>query len=502
MEKKLIEEIVNVVESYDPGSSEDIYRAYEFASKVHGNQKRKSGEPYIIHPLSVALILAYEFLDRDTICAGILHDVREDGIDITREQIEREFNPTVGMLVEGVTKMELELFPSKEAQNYANIRKQIMGIKIDLRIILMKLADSLHNQMTIKYLPRNKQIENSLMTLEIYAPLANRIGIHKWEKELCDLALRCLNDNLYQTILEQRQIVVDRDSKVLMEILNMVRDKLEGEGIDSQITARFKDVYPIYNKLFSHKISPSDIINLSKDDVPLNCIHGSYIHDMRAFKIIVSSENECYNSWNILGHEFEIVNGKMKNCINHPKTNGYQSLHATIHGIDGLPVQTRILTPDMDLIASLGLLTHWRKNRETAYDEAMRELNEFPFFSRLDELNHFFQNGGLENDRGFVDTVKKEVLSTMIFPVTKDGIVIELPQGATVADFAYRTYPLIGYTGCAAIVNGDFVPFDRMLNSNDIVSMVQIPGYEPVSHHARTVPARYEIKRREKQKSI
>lgn len=496
MEKKLIEEIVNVVESYDPGSSEAIYKAYEFASKVHGNQKRKSGEPYIIHPLSVALILAYEFLDRDTICAGILHDVIEDGDDITREQIEREFNSTVGMLVDGVTKMERELFPSKEAQNYANIRKQIMGIIIDLRIILMKLADSLHNQMTIKYLPRNKQIENSLMTLEIYAPLANRIGVHKWEKKLCDLALRCLNDNLYQTILEQRQIVVDRDSKVLMEILNMVRDNLEREGIDSHITPRFKEVYPIYDKLFSNKVCPSGIINLSKEDVPLGDIQGNYIHDMRSLKIVVSNKDKCYDSWNILEHEFEIEDGKMKDCINHPKTNGYQSLHATIHGVDGLPVQTRIFTPEMELIASLGLLTHWRKDRETAPAEVMRKLSNFPFFSKLVELNNSF-----EDDKFFVDTVKNEVLSTMIFPVTKNGIVIELPQGATATDFAYSTYPLTGYTGVVVKVNGDFVPLDYSLRSKDVVEV--FPSYnrkEELSHCAKTVCAMKKIRSREQNK--
>lgn len=497
METVTINQLLNQIKTYDEEAIPLIKKAYDFASEIHSTQKRKSGELYITHPLRVASILANANLDRDTICAALLHDVIEDGIKITKEQIELEFNSIIATIVDGVTKMDKNLFSTKEAQNNANTRKLIMGIKIDLRIILVKLADRLDNMRTIKHLPISKQIENALETLEIHVPLANRIGFHQVAKELADLSFQCLNYDLYQMIDEKRQQIMDKNPTILEDMSHIIHTSLNHEGIENEVSYRIKNVYSIYEKITGYKLKPSDIIELSQEDLLLSKITEQQIHDLRSLKILVSELEECYDSQEILEQEFSIVTGKQKDCIKHPKTNGYQSLHTTIYAQDGMPVQTKIRTLEMEQFSLLGLVALWSKNIKNAPFIAMQSLQmKFPFFQSLIELDNV-----LIDDKEFVETTKLEVFSNMVFPITSNGEVIELPYGATPVDFAYKTEPTVGYTSMIAKVNGKLVPLSYKLQSKDTVEIIPTTFQDTLdinlSAYALTACAKRKIQKRE-----
>lgn len=492
MENIMIESLVEKVEKYDETAGDVIRNAYEYAYKVHGNQRRKNGELYIHHPLAVALILADLKADRDTICAGLLHDVMEDGDGIQKEDIEEKFNPTIAILTDGVTKMSLDLFSNKREQNNANYRKLIMGVVSDPRIILLKLADRLHNMRTLKYLSRNKQIENAIETLEFYVPLANYYGFHWMKSELEELAFQYLNYDLYCWIQAERCSMMAEDDQ-LKHMANAIHDDLIKENIDSQISYRFKRPYAIFQQLTGRAIQPSELVYLQKEDLLAPQFEVMQIHDLRALKILVSSLEDCYLTQQYLIHHFLLMDGKKKDCIKNPKTNGYRSLHTTIYGSDCKPVQTQIRTQQMDQFDSLGLASYWEIYGKEAYLKMREELSmKFPFYQSLLELNQAFSK-----NEEFVWHVKKELFSNMIYPQTPEGQTIELPLGATPVDFAFKTHCNVTQGSMVAFVDGKPVPLNYPLPNKAIVEIVPtLSQYvaESLSSYAVTTYAKRKIR--------
>lgn len=491
--QELLNQLIEMVSSYDAGSISDIYRAYDYASRVHGNQRRKSGELYIVHPLNVAIILASLQADWEVICAALLHDVIEDGDCVTKSEIEREFNKDIAFLVDGVTKMKRELFADKSAQNYANVRKLLRGIMVDPRIIMIKISDRLHNMRTLMYLSRNKQIENSIETLEIFVPLAERVGLHQLKNELTDLSFQYLNYDVYHFIQEKREKIAASSFQLLEDTKDFVHDNLNRQYIENDVSYRIKSVYAIYEKLFNYSIRPSEMMNLKMEDIHFSDSLEKKIHDMRSLKILVSGLGNCYFSKEIIKEQFRVVSGKEKDCIQNPKTNGYQSLHTTIYGSDGLPIQTKIRTFEMEKFAINGLAEYWKKFGDQASLKMKEKLQEdYPFYQSLRKLDTI-----LESDEEFVNRVKEEVLSNMIYPHTKDGKTIELPFGATPVDFAFQAFPDTEKQGILALVNGKYVPLNYQLNSKDVVEIIPIKGewmVDSLSSYAATTGAKAKIR--------
>lgn len=496
MEKEeLLRQLLEIVGNYDSKSIQVIYKAYEYANQVHGNQRRKSGEYYIIHPLHVAMILAELQADQDSICAALLHDVIEDG-EITKEDLLKEFNRNIACLVDGVTKMKRELFPDKKSQNAANVRKFLREVMRDPRIIMIKLADRLHNMRTLMYLPRNKQIENAIETLEIFVPLAERVELRQMKNELEDLALWYLNADIYRVIQEKRQDIVRENTLFLDEMTNFVQECLQQEKIDNQVSYRIKSVYAICQRLFNHAIKPSELPGLKVKDIYFPDRLERQIHDIRSLKILVSNLEECYVSNDVIKSQFFIIPGKEKDCIQHPKTNGYQSLHTTVYGEDGLPVQTQIRTFQMEEFALYGLASYWKTFGDQASGQMLEKIqSDFPFYKSLMELDHV-----LTSDEEFVHQAKEEVLSNMIYPHTKEGKVVELPFGATPVDFAFQAFSNIGEFGMLAVVNGKYVPLNYQLSSKDTVEIIPILNcrwMDSLASYAVTTCAKKKIRNRE-----
>lgn len=464
-----IEKIIELVNEYDKESISIIEKAYLYALKIHGNQRRKSGELYINHPLSVAYILATLKADKDTICAALLHDVIEDGDNITKEDIKDEFNKDIAILVDGVTKMKLELFPSKTAQNNANTRKIIMSMKKDPRIIIIKLIDRLHNMMTLEFLPRNKQIQNALETLEIFVPIAKHLGIHQIKTQLEELSFKYLNNDCYNFIEDQRTMYKQTKEPSLKELKEELTSKLNNDDINNNVNYRFKKNYSIYKGLTNIK-DPRILINLElKDLINLLNINSNSIHDLQSLKIIVQNLEECYNSLEIIQNNYDIVPGKVKDCIMTPKTNGYQSLHTTILDKEYEKLQTQIRTIQMDKKDLLGIAEYWEEKNSRALYYMKQELYEkFPFFKNLIEIDKT-----ISNDDDFIKQTKKEILSEMIYPHTKTGKIIELPIGSTIIDFACQESYDIN-NKIIAMVNGKIVPLNYVLKSKDNVELIQI----------------------------
>lgn len=489
-----IEKLIDLVSTYNKEAVPKILSAYEYALKVHGNQRRKSGELYIVHPLCVSYIQAMRRADGDAICAALLHDTIEDGEFITKETIAKFFGEPVATIVDGVTKMDLKLFPNKEAQNNANTRKVLMGAKTDLRIILLKLADRLHNMLTLKYLSPEKQIQNSLETLEIYVPIAEYIGAHQDYIMLAELAFQYLNDNLYKAIEEQRQIIITEDDSHMKYLVDTIHHKLNINQISNQVNYRFKTVYAIFKQISQKKISPANLINFPKESLNLSAINS--IHDMRSLKVLVKNLADCYTTQDLIKEDLSIITIKDKDCIKNPKTNGYQALHSTIIDSNKKIIQTQIRTEQMDRVANLGLASLWYDFGNDAPQKMAEKLRtNYPFFQTLLELDDIF-----DSDKEFVQHVKKEVLSTLIYPRTPQGKVIELPRGATPVDFAYKTCTTIGYNNIIAVVNGNLVPLDYPLTSKDTVEI--IPNSTSVqvgtlSSYAVTTGAKRRIRSRE-----
>ena len=443
-----IDNLLEVIKSYNPEEVDIIRRAYEYANTLHKGQYRQSGEPYITHPLNVAYILAEMHADRDTVCAGLLHDTIED-TDITKEDIAEVFNKNIANLVDGVTKLAKMNFSSKEEQNLANTRKIITGITSDVRIIIIKLADRLHNMRTLEYKTPFKQKENALETMEIFVPLAYYIGAYRIKSELEDLSLRYLKPDMYKKISE-KQIKIEEESKeCLNEMLFKIQKLLNDKAIPNEIKVRTKNIYGIYKRLNEgNKLSD--------------------IHDLLSLKIMVDEIENCYRTLYLVHREYHPINDKFKDYICNPKTNMYSSLHTTVFGPDNRLVQTQIRTFDMDNIASFGLTAYWDINKGEARNIMQEDLkHKYQFFKSLTEINTMFGD-----NREFVTQVKSELFSDKVYVYTSNGSIIELPKGSTPIDFAYKLSTDIGNTMVAAIINDEYVPINYTLHNKDRVKII------------------------------
>ena len=443
-----LQDLLNKLREYNPEEVEIVKRAYEYADTLHKGQMRQSGEPYISHPLNVAYILAEMHADRDTICAGLLHDTLED-TNITKEDISHDFNQNIANLVDGVTKLSKMNFSSKQDQNYANTRKIITGITEDVRIIIIKLADRLHNMRTLQFKSEFKQKENALETMEIFVPLAYYIGAYRIKSELEDLSLQYLKPDMYKKIEERKLRLEESSNDCLKEMLYKIETLLNDKNMPNEIKIRTKNIYGIYKRLNEgHKLSD--------------------IHDLLALKIMVDEVENCYRTLYLIHNEYHPINDKFKDYICNPKTNMYQSLHTTVFGPDDRLVQTQIRTFDMDKVASFGLTAYWDEQKGNARDVMQDDLKQkFQFFKSLTEINSMFGD-----NQQFVNQVKTELFADRVYVYTTKGDIIELPKGATPIDFAYKIHTDIGNTMVGVFVNDDFVPIDYVLHNKDRVRIV------------------------------
>lgn len=442
------EDLIREILKYNEEEVEKIEKAYEYAKDKHEGQYRQSGEPYIIHPLNVAYILADMHADGDTICAGLLHDTLED-TNTTKEELEELFNTDVAHLVDGVTKISRMNFSSKKDQNLANTRKIITGITEDVRIIIIKLADRLHNMRTIEYKSPFKQKENAIETMEIYVPLAYYIGAYRIKSELEDISLKYLSPEKYK-IIEEKKIKIEKDNEeILNEMLLTIKGILDNENIPNEIKVRTKNIYGIYKHLNRGK-------------------KMSDIHDLLALKIMVEMVEDCYKTLYYIHSNYKPINSRFKDYICNPKTNMYRSLHTTVFAPNDKIVQTQIRTFDMDKIASFGLTAYWDIQKGNARNVMQQELREkYQFFESLMQINTIFGD-----NQEFVHRVKKEIFSDKVYVYTSKGEIVELPKGSTPVDFAYKLSDDLGNTMVAAFVNDENVPVDYILQNKDRVRII------------------------------
>ena len=444
-----LSDLLKEVESYidDNDEIELIKKAYDFAYEKHFGQKRITGDDYITHPLNVAYILTEVKADAKAISAALLHDTIED-CSVTFEEIENLFGREVAFLVDGVTKINKISFSTETEQIAANQRKILVGLSEDVRVIIIKLADRLHNLRTIYVLPPEKQRKKAKETLEILAPVAHRLGIYKIKSELEDLSLRYLKPDAYYDIVEKLNLKKTERDEAVGKMMEEVSELLNEHGITHEIKGRAKSIYSIYQKLNKGK-------------------KFNDIYDLLALRVFVNTEQECYLALGLIHSKYKPVPRRFKDYIAMPKTNLYQSLHTTVFGIDGELFEIQIRTYDMDKIAEYGIASHWsyKEHKTVAVKDQMEE--KLQIFRSIIELNKE-ESSPLK----FIEDMRKDVLtSDNIYVYTPKGDVLELPKNATPIDFAYKVHSEVGDKMIGAIVNDNIVPLNYKLQSGDIVKI-------------------------------
>lgn len=453
MSSTTINMLLDSIKKYNNSDLTIVNKAYEYANLMHRNQRRNSGEPYIIHPLNVAYILSEMHADVDTICAGLLHDTLED-TESTKEELVNLFNNDIANLVDGVTKMGKMNFSSKTEREMANTRKIITSIKDDIRIIIIKLADRLHNMRTLEFKSEFKQKEISLETIDIFAPLAYYIGAYRVKTELEDLSFMYLRPDEYRKIGECVGSAVHNRNSCIKEMLNYINGMLDNENIPHEIKVRIKNIYGVYKSLHS------DINNISE-------INEMY--DLVSLKVMVDEIKNCYITLCLIHSKYNPLNNKFKDYIYNPKINLYRSIHTTVFGPEEKLIQTQIRTFDMDKMASFGITAYWDKEYDNVKDIMQEELyQKFEFYKPLSNFDSMF-----EDNREFVSHVKSEILSDAIYVYALNGDMVELPVGSTIIDLAYKLSSDIGNTLTGAIVNDKHVnDMGYVLKNNDRVKVI------------------------------
>lgn len=425
-----------------------VEKAYNYALKFHDGQKRASGEPYIMHPLNVAYILASMHADTDTVCAALLHDTIED-TKSTYDDIKNNFNDNIAYLVDGVTKITKMKFGSKDYLNASNLRRIIVSIMDDARIIIIKLVDRLHNMRTLEYKNKKRQQEIALETIEFYVPMAYYIGAYTIKDELENISFRYLKPDVYGELNKKLSVIRNENKKMLLKMLHDVKEKLNQDGIKCSVELRFKDPYSVYKKM----ITKSTIDN---------------IHDLLGIKVIVKNVKDCYLALMNIHSLYPPVSYKFKDYIVKPKTNMYKALHTTVFAFNDRLVQFQIRTKEMEKIAIYGLTSYWFKNRKLASVNMQSDLEKkYQFFKSIKELD-----SSIVDNIEFVSQIKKELFSRNVYVRSMSGEVIELPIDATPIDYAYKIHTDLGNTMVAAIVNDEIVPLDYKLQHNDRVRIV------------------------------
>ncbi len=446
-EKATIEKIIARVKEYNPTADTDrIMNAYNLCVEAHGDQLRNSGEPYYIHPLEVSYILADMELDCDTVIVGLLHDVIED-TPYGYEKVKSEFGEQVAYLVEGVTKLEKIKSTSREEAQIENLRKMILAMAKDIRVILVKLADRLHNMRTMKFMSEAKQREKSHETLEVYAPLAHRLGISKIKSELEDLSIKYLDSVGYYEIVEGlKQKKGERDEYVTL-IKDTLGHKLQDMNINAHISGRAKHIYSIYRKMYSQGKTLDEI------------------YDLFAVRIIVDDVAECYSALGMVHELYKPIPGRFKDYIAMPKPNMYQSLHTTLIGPTGQPFEVQIRTWDMHKVAEQGVAAHWK------YKEGISgETNQDEKLAWVRQLLEVQSEATDSED--FMKSLKIDLFADEVFVFTPRGDVVSLPLGATPIDFAFYIHTAVGYKMVGAKANARIVPLDYQLKNGDIVEVI------------------------------
>ena len=449
----LYDDLVKTIKSYHPSEELSLIRkAYEVADQQHAGQKRRSGEPYIIHPLCVAIILADLEMDKETIAAALLHDVVED-TGMTLEEVEKTFNPDVALLVDGVTKLtRLNYDKDKIEMQAENLRKMFVAMAKDIRVILIKLADRLHNLRTLQYQSREKQIEKARETLDIYSPIADRLGISKLKIELDDLSLKYLKPEVYHDLAEKIALKKDAREAFIAGIVSEVSDHMVKAGIKAQVVGRVKHFFSIYKKMVNQQKTLDQI------------------YDLFAVRILVDNVRDCYAALGVIHELYKPIPGRFKDYIAMPKPNMYQSLHTTLIGSNGTPFEIQIRTYEMHRVAEYGIAAHWKykesgsgKRADSAEDEKMSWLRQVLEWQR-----------DADDSKEFLSMVKSDfnLFTDEVFCFTPTGDVKHLPAGSTPIDFAYSIHSAVGNKMVGARVNGKLVPIDYRIQNGDQIEIM------------------------------
>ncbi|MGN1115388.1 MAG: RelA/SpoT family protein [Candidatus Ornithomonoglobus sp.] len=443
----LIDEIIGMIKDYNPnGNTDMVYVAYRFAKSMHSGQKRKSGDPYIIHPVEVAYIAAQLSLDCTAITACLLHDVVED-TGCTYDDIATMFGTPVAELVDGVTKLKQIKVTTREEQQIENLRKMFLAMAKDIRVVIIKLIDRLHNMRTMNFMPRDKQLRISKETLDVYAPLAHRLGISKIKIELEDLALKYLDPVAYEEIRESINQKKSARDKYISDIMDIFRKKLDEMGIKGTVTGRAKHFYSIWRKMYTQNKTIESL------------------YDLFAVRVIVDTIQDCYAVLGMVHEMYTPVPMRFKDYIAMPKPNMYQSLHTTVIGPNGTPFEIQIRTWEMHSVAENGIAAHWK------YKEGKSGVTDMD--SKLDWVRTLLdtQKNIIDHDE-FFNTLKFDLFADEVFVFTPNGRVISLPANSTVIDFAFAIHSEVGYKMSGAKVNGKIVPNNYVLENGEIVEIL------------------------------
>jgi len=439
------------IKKYNPGVNiERLRDAYQFARDSHGEQKRKDGSLFVTHPIAAADIIADMELDEDSVIACLLHDVVED-TPVTAEEIAKRFGKDVALLVEGVTKLTRVVYTSKEEEQVENLRKMLMAMAKDIRVIIIKVSDRLHNMRTMNYQSAEKQRQKALETMEIYAPIAHRLGMQRVKWELEDLSLIYLDPIGYQEITSQ----LDNRRKTLESFMNgiseTVTERMRSVGVECKVFSRLKHIYSIYRKMYSQNKEFSEVL------------------DLCAFRIIVDNVSDCYNALGQIHDLYNPMPGRFKDYISTPKPNMYQSLHTTVIGDEGMPFEVQIRTWEMHRTAEYGVAAHWKYKQGIA-GKTGNDEEKFAWIRSLLETQQ------ASDAADFVHGLKTDMFADEVFVFTPQGEVINLPAGATPIDFAYSIHTAVGNLMTGARVNGRIATFDHILENGDIVEIMTSPS--------------------------